>query len=83
MLENEVQVRAARWPADLATAGDLLNSYFQWLAGNPSVPDNIRTIDRRSELGSLATRYDGDAASLLLAQAGVQVLGCAAVQQLA
>ncbi|WP_419805839.1 GNAT family N-acetyltransferase [Terriglobus sp.] len=77
-----VRVRVARWPKDLPAAQHLFTRYFESLRTDPSVPPEIRTKDRAPELNGLATRYRDSTACLLLAFAGEQIVGCAAVTQL-
>ena len=78
-----VRIREARWPDDLPAAHNLFLRYFESLRTAPAVPPEIRTKDRLPELDGLATRYHDGAACLMLAFAGEQICGCAAVTQLA
>lgn len=70
---------AAEWPRDLAAAAGLLRAYFASLAADPAVPAKVRAIDREPELNQIEARYTGGLATLLLAWAGEQAVGCAAV----
>ena len=80
---QQVEVRPAEWPRDVAPATDLLTAYFQWLAENPAIPAAIRLIDRAPELQTLPARYGRGSATLLLAWLGDWAVGCAAVYRLA